>query len=149
MTGGMFALMRRSVGGRRVVVARIDSSWEGPRNRGLEIQGTDGAAPSRRYLGQSSCDGLRQDTLLGEFGLETHKSAQRGGNLTLIDLFIHHLPARHAGAEQQRKDFMRRFRIEMMLAWHVRERIAVAAAIRHDTEDGVFAIFGVGFNRLD
>src|SRR5437660_6095795 len=96
-----------------------------------------------------SCDGLLEDSLFGALRFETHKLADGGGDLALVNALVHDRAALHSWPDEQREDFVRRARAEMVLARYVREWVAVATAVREDDEDGVVAQFRVGFDGLD
>src|SRR5438046_1088590 len=101
------------------------------------------------WIPRGSRNGLLQDALLRKRGLEAHEPTDRGGNLTLVHVFVHHSAARHAGPDEQSEDFVGRTGAEMVLARHVCERVAVATAVGDDNDYGVAAIVGIGFNGLD
>src|SRR5882724_5311870 len=78
---------------------------------------------------------------------ETHQAADRSRNTDLVHRFIHDNASRNSGPDQQRENLVSGPRVEMMLTGNVDQRVVVASAIRDHDENGVVAIFGVGFDR--
>src|SRR5947209_14937503 len=85
-----------------------------------------------------------QDPALGVLSFDSHELSNSPGDADLIGWFVHDNAFSQTRSDEQRKNFMRRARVEVMLTRHVGQRIAVASAIGHHNEDSIFAIFRIG-----